>query len=60
MTTLCGAVVQAQATIGRRNTGSQGQGAKALVQEGFIELESREDLKEDLKRIKSLVGLLGY
>ena len=35
-------------------------GQLKLVQEGFIELESREDLKEDLKRIKSLVGRLGY
>jgi ABC-type nitrate/sulfonate/bicarbonate transport system substrate-binding protein len=35
-------------------------GQLKLVQEGFIELENREDLKEDLKRIKSLVGRLGY
>jgi hypothetical protein len=35
-------------------------GQLKLVQEGFIELEGREDLKEDLKRIKNLVGRLGY
>jgi len=35
-------------------------GQLKLVQEGFIELEGREDLKADLKRIKSLVGRLGY
>jgi hypothetical protein len=35
-------------------------GQLKLVQEGFIELEGRDDLKEDLKRIKSLVGRLGY
>jgi hypothetical protein len=35
-------------------------GQLKLVQQGFIELEAREDLKEDLARIKSLVGRLGY
>jgi ABC-type nitrate/sulfonate/bicarbonate transport system substrate-binding protein len=35
-------------------------GQLKLVQEGFIELEAREDLKEDLDRIKKLVGRLGY
>jgi len=35
-------------------------GQLKLVQEGFIELENREDVKEDLKRIKNLVGRLGY
>ncbi|MGE5305408.1 MAG: hypothetical protein ACM3TN_19025 [Alphaproteobacteria bacterium] len=35
-------------------------GQPKVVQEGFIEPEGREDLKEDLKRIKNLVGRLGY
>lgn len=35
-------------------------GQLRLVQQGFIELESREDLREDLTRIKSLVRRLGY
>ncbi len=35
-------------------------GQLKLVQQGYIELEAREDLKEDLARIKSLVGRLGY
>ena len=35
-------------------------GQLKLVQQGFIELEAREDLKEDLARIKSVVGRLGY
>ena len=29
-------------------------------QEGLIELEARDDLKEDLERIKRLVARLGY
>ena len=35
-------------------------GQLKLVQQGFIELEGREDLKEGLKRIKSLVGRRGF
>ena len=35
-------------------------GQLKLVQEGFKELEAREDLKEDLQRIKNLAGRLGY
>ena len=35
-------------------------GQLKLVQEGFVELEAREDLKEDLERIKGLVARLGY
>ena len=35
-------------------------GQLKLVQQGFKELSAREDLKEDLERIKSLVGRLGY
>ncbi|MFQ5850391.1 MAG: ABC transporter substrate-binding protein [Candidatus Binatia bacterium] len=35
-------------------------GQLKLVQEGFQEMAAREDLKEDLERIKGLVGRLGY
>ncbi len=31
-----------------------------LVQDGFNEQAAREDLKEDLERIKGLVSRLGY
>jgi hypothetical protein len=35
-------------------------GQLKLVQDGFNELAAREDLKEDLERIKGLVSRLGY
>ncbi len=35
-------------------------GQLKLVQDGFKELAAREDLKEDLERIKGLVSRLGY
>jgi hypothetical protein len=31
-----------------------------LVKEGFVGLETREDLKKELERIKDLVARLGY
>jgi hypothetical protein len=35
-------------------------GQLKLVQQGYIELEARDDLKDDLERIKKTVNRLGY